>query len=134
MAAKWDISNCNDWKIKEGREKVIFNLHWNCTDSREYPNPEPEPEPEPDPEPGVEPVPSGWTPTLTAYGSIIGTCALDISNIQNFTPYAEVTKEQALEWLFSVMTVEQKAKSEAHVEQQILNKIDPPTESGLPWS
>ena len=123
MAATWNISNCNDWKIKEGREKVIFNLHWNCTDSREYPNPEPEPEPDP----------GGWTPTLTAYGSIIGTCRLDISDIQDFTPYAEVTKDMALEWLFSVMTVEQKAKSELHVEQQILNQIDPPTESGLPW-
>tara|TARA_R100000656_G_scaffold84887_1_gene61960 strand:+ start:208 stop:582 length:375 start_codon:yes stop_codon:yes gene_type:complete len=124
MAAKWDISNCNDWKIKDGREKVIFNLHWNCTDSREYPNPEPEPEPDP----------GGWTPTLTAYGSIIGTCALDINDIQDFTPYDQVTKEMALGWLFSVMTVEQKAKSESYVEQQILNKIDPPTESGLPWS
>ena len=123
MAATWDITNCNDWKVKDGHEKVIFNLHWNCTDSREYPNPEPEPEPDP----------GGWTPTLTAYGSIIGTCALDISNIQDFTPYAEVTKEQVLEWLFSVMTVEQKEKSEIHVEQQILNQIDPPTESGLPW-
>ena len=124
MAAKWDISNCNDWKIKDGHEKVIFNLHWNCTDSREYPNPEPEPEPDP----------GGWTPTLTAYGSIIGTCALDINDIQDFTPYDQVTKEMALGWLFSVMTVEQKAKSEAHVEQQILNQIDPPTESGIPWS
>ena len=59
MTAKWDISNCNDWKVKDGHEKVIFNLHWNCTDSREYPNPEPEPEPDP----------GGWTPTLTADGS-----------------------------------------------------------------
>ena len=125
MAAKWDISNCNDWKVKDGHEKVIFNLHWNCTDSREYPNPEPEPEP--------KPVPGGWTPTLTADGSVIGTCALDISDIQNFTPYAEVTKEMALGWLFSVMTVEQKAQSEAHVEKQIANQINPPTESGLPW-
>ena len=128
MAAKWDISNCNDWKIKDGHEKVIFNLHWNCTDSREYPNPEPEPEP--DPGGGG----SGWTPTLTAYGRVIGTCSLDISDIQDFTPYDQVTKDQALGWLFSVMTVDQKAKSEIHVEQQILNKIDPPTESGLPWS
>ena len=124
MAAKWDISNCNDWKVKDGHEKVIFNLHWNCTDSREYPNPEPEPEPDP----------GEWTPTLTAHGRVIGTCSLDISNIQDFTPYAEVTKEQALGWLFSVMTVEQKAQSEALVEQQIANQIDPPTESGLPWS
>jgi len=115
MAAKWDISNCNDWKIRDGHEKVIFNLHWNCTDSREYPNPEP----------GGDP--------LIAYGSIIGTCRLPIDGIQDFTPYEEVTKEQALGWLFSVMTVEQKAKSEIHVEQQILNQIDPPTESGLPW-
>ena len=123
MTAKWDISNCNDWKVKDGHEKVIFNLHWNCTDSREYPNPEPEPEPDP----------GGWTPTLTADGSVIGTCALDISDIQNFTPYAEVTKGMVLGWLFSVMTVEQKAQSEAHVEKQIANQINPPTESGLPW-
>lgn len=116
MAATWNISNCEDWKVKNGHEKVIFNLHWNCKDEREYPNPEP-----------------GGGP-LTAYGSIIGTCRLDISEIPDFTPYEEVTKEQALEWLFSVMTVEQKAKSELHVEQQILNQIDPPTESGLPWS
>ena len=116
MAATWNISNCEDWKEKYGQQKVIFKLHWNCTDSREYPNPEPEGDP------------------LVARGSIIGTCSLDISNIQDFTPYDQVTKEQVLEWLFSVMTVEQKAKSEIHVEQQILNQIDPPTESGLPWS
>jgi len=116
MAAQWDILNCNVLKVKDGRERVIFRLHWNCTDSREYPGVGPDGE------------------QLVAHGSIIGTCALDISDIQDFTPYAEVTKEQALEWLFSVMTVEQKAKSEAHVEQQILNQIDPPTESGLPWS
>ena len=123
MTATWNISNCNDWKIKEGREKVIFNLHWNCTDSREYPNPEPEPQPDP----------GGWTPTLTAHGRVIGTCSLDISDIQDFTPYDQVTKEMALGWLFSLMTVEQKAQSEAHVEKQIANQIDPPTESGLPW-
>ena len=123
MTAKWDISNCNDWKVKDGHEKVIFNLHWNCTDSREYPNPEPEPEPDP----------GGWTPTLTADGSVIGTCRLDISDIPDFTPYEEVTKDMALGWLFSVMPVEQKAQSEAHVAQQIANKINPPTESGLPW-
>jgi len=115
MTATWNISNCNDWKIKEGREKVIFNLHWNCTDSREYPNPDPEGEP------------------LTAHGSIIGTCALDINDIQDFTPYDQVTKDMALGWLFSVMTVEQKEKSEIHVERQIANQINPPTESGLPW-
>tara|TARA_R110002020_G_scaffold462462_1_gene682003 strand:+ start:860 stop:1213 length:354 start_codon:yes stop_codon:yes gene_type:complete len=115
MAARWDISNCEDWKVKDGREKVIFKLHWNCADDREYPNPDPEGDP------------------LVAYGSIRGTCVLDIGDIQDFTAYDQVTKEQALGWLYSVMTVEQKAKSEIHVEQQILNQIDPPTESGLPW-
>lgn len=116
MTAIWDISECEDWKEIHGNKQVIFKLHWNCSDSREYPNPDPEGAP------------------LMAYGSVVGTCILNISDIQDFTPYNQITKDQALGWLFSVMTVEQKAKSEIHVEQQILNQIDPPTESGLPWS
>jgi len=124
MAAKWIISQCDDYKQKDGHSKVIFNLHWRCTDSREYPNPEPKPDPDP----------GGWTPTLTAHGTVYGTCAVSTDNIQDFTPYDEVTEAMALSWLFSVMTVKQKAGCEANVEKQIADKIDPPTESGLPWA
>tara|TARA_R100000808_G_scaffold7213_2_gene21309 strand:+ start:1788 stop:2141 length:354 start_codon:yes stop_codon:yes gene_type:complete len=115
MAAKWTINQCDDYKQKDGHSKVIFNLHWSCSDDREYPNPE-----------GGDP--------LVAHGSVYGTCAVSTDDIQDFTPYDEVTEAMALSWLFSVMTVEQKAGCEASVEKQIADKIDPPTESGLPWA
>ena len=115
MAAKWTINQCDDYKQKDGHSKVIFNLHWSCSDDREYPNPE-----------GGDP--------LVAHGSVYGTCAVSTDDIQDFTPYDEVTEAMALSWLFSVMTVEQKAGWEANVEKQIADKIDPPTESGLPWA
>jgi len=132
MTATWNISNCDWWKVKDENEKVIFRLHWNCTDSREYPNPDPKPDPKPEDEPGSEH--GAWSEVLTAHGSIIGTCELASDGVENFIPFEDVTKEQALAWLFSVMTVEQKSQSENNVERQIQFQIDPPTASGNPWS
>ena len=64
--------------------------------------------------------------------SVYSTCSVPLSQ-GNFTPYADLTQSQVLGWIWS-NGVDQ-AATEAAVEQQIQNQINPPVVTPpLPWS
>ena len=66
-------------------------------------------------------------------GSVYSTCGFAVVQGENFTPYANLTQDQVLGWCWANGV--DKAATEAAVEQQIQNQINPPIVSPpLPWS
>jgi len=51
----------------------------------------------------------------------------------NFTPYDQVTEAQAISWVKAALGDEQVAAIEASLEEQIQQKLNPPSASGVPW-
>lgn len=65
-------------------------------------------------------------------GSVYSTCSLPAPEVQ-FTAYADLTKEQVLGWIWANGV--DKEATEAAVQQQIANAINPPVVTPpLPWS
>jgi len=71
--------------------------------------------------------------TDAAYNaSVYSTCSIPINTGESFTPYAELTKEQVLNWIWANGV--DKEATETAVEQQIENQKNPPVVSPpLPW-
>ena len=87
----------------EGETDVVFTVHWTC---------------------------SGVDGEYNA--SIYSTCGVPLPS-GSFTPYAELTQEQVLGWIWA-NGVDQ-ASTEAAVQTQIENQINPPVVTpALPWA
>jgi hypothetical protein len=100
----WTISRL-DCKVSEGDlSDVCIVAHWQCSD------------------------------TVDGYSaSVYATCSLPSPDPESFTPYADLTQEQVLEWIWANGV--DKAATEAAVLQQIENQkrpvvVAPP----LPWA
>ena len=62
-----------------------------------------------------------------------GTCGFSVVEGESFTPYEDLTQEQVLTWCYNNGV--DKLATEASVEQQIENQINPPIVSPeLPWN
>jgi hypothetical protein len=69
----------------------------------------------------------------TYNASVYSTCSVPAPTGSAFTPYANLTQEQVLGWIWA-NGVDQ-AATEAAVQQQIDNQINPPVVTPpLPWS
>lgn len=64
-----------------------------------------------------------------AYGSI----GLGDPDPNNFTPYDQITKEQAIGWVKDAFGPEKVAEIEAALESQIQEKLHPTHAAGVPW-
>jgi hypothetical protein len=65
-------------------------------------------------------------------GSVYSTCSFAVVQGEAFTPYDQLTQDQVLGWIWANGV--DKAATEAAVEQQIANQINPPIVSPqLPW-
>jgi len=64
-----------------------------------------------------------------AYGSV----GLGDPDPNNFTPYDQITKEQAVGWVKAALGDEQVAATEAALESQIQEKLNPTHSAGVPW-
>ncbi len=65
-------------------------------------------------------------------GSVYSTCSFSVVQGEAFTPYDQLTQDQVLGWVWANGV--DKAATEAAVEQQIANQINPPIVSPpLPW-
>jgi hypothetical protein len=74
---------------------------------------------------------SGTDGTYNA--SVYSTCGVTYTAGTPFTPYADLTQNQVLGWIWASGV--DKTATEAAVEQQIQNQIDPPVVSPpLPWA
>ena len=109
MAATWAISQMDDYVEHDGHDQVIFVLHWQCTDETTV---------------GED----------TYSARVYSTQGLQpFGDLNPFTAWAEVTESQALGWLHDKMGAEEVSAVEASVEAQLAAKVNPTTESGVPW-
>lgn len=104
----WTVTAMDCYPQAEGQTDVVFTVHWTCS--------------------GVQ------TQNNTAYSaSVYSTCAVTYQQGTPYTPYAALTQNQVLGWIWS-SGVDQ-AATEAAVQQQINNQINPPVVTPpLPWS
>jgi hypothetical protein len=100
----WTVTQLNCYPQAEGQTDVVFTVHWTC---------------------------SG---TDGAYnGSVYSTCNVTYVAGTPYTPFADLTQDQVLGWIWS-SGVDQ-ASAEAAVQTQINNQINPPVVSPpLPWA
>jgi len=98
----WTITAMDSYST-EPQPDCVFNVHWTC---------------------------SGTDGTYTS--SVYSTCSIPYISSEPYTPYADLTQEQVLGWIWE-HGVYQTAIEEA-VAQQIANLVNPPViSSRLPW-
>jgi len=100
----WTISAMDCYPQEGGNTDVVFNVHWTC---------------------------SGTDGAYNA--SVYSICAVPAPTGSAFTPYANLTQEQVLGWIWADGV--DKAATEAAVQQQIDSQINPPVVTPpLPWT
>lgn len=100
----WTVTAMDCYPQEGSETDVVFNVHWTC---------------------------SGTQDTYT--GSVYSTCQVPAPSGSAFTPYADLTQEQVLGWIWA-NGVDQ-AATEAAVQGQIDNQINPPVVTPpLPWA
>ena len=104
----WAIEWLQCYPQAEGQTDVVFQVGWRCS--------------------GVQ-VDGDNTYTGTVYS----TCAVTYVAGSPYTPYADLTQDQVLGWIWAA-GVDQ-ASAEAAVTQQIAMQINPPViQPPLPWA
>lgn len=105
ITTTWTITALDCYPSAEGETDVVFTAHWTC---------------------------SGTDGTYS--GSVYSTQGLTYVAGTPFTPYNELTEATVVGWVQDAMGTEQVAATEAAVETQIQNQINPPVVTPpLPW-
>lgn len=100
----WTVTAMDCYPEADNETDVVFNVHWTC---------------------------AGTDGTYNA--SVYSTQQVTVNPDEPFTPYADLTQEQVLNWIWT-SGVDQ-AATEAAVQQQIDNQINPPVVTPpLPWA
>ena len=99
----WQIEQLNCYPQAEGQTDVVFTVHWRLT---------------------------GTDGTYS--GTVYSTCGVTYVAGEPYTPYADLTQDQVLGWIWASGV--DKDSAEAAVQTQIDNQINPPVVSPqLPW-
>jgi hypothetical protein len=114
MAATWEVHQMQDYIVGpvgpfEGESRVVFIVHWHYTDEQTV---------------------DGIAYSASATGS---QSLQPFTDGSAFTPWEEITAGQALEWLHEKMSAEEVTRIEERVTAQLHSKINPTTETGIPW-
>ena len=100
----WTVTAMDCYPQESGNTDVVFNVHWTC---------------------------AGTDGTYNA--SVYSTCSVPAPSGSAFTPYADLTQDQVLGWIWANGV--DKFATESAVVQQIDNQINPPVVTPpLPWS
>jgi hypothetical protein len=100
----WTVTAMDCYSQENSETDVVFTVHWTC---------------------------AGTDGTYNA--SVYSTCSVPTPTGSSFTPYADLTQDQVLGWIWA-NGVDQ-AVTEAAVQQQIDNQINPPVVTPpLPWA
>ena len=104
----WTVTAMDEYPEQDGEQDVVFNVHWTCSGE------------------DVQ----GET---TYSASVYSTQSVTADPAEPFTPYADLTEAQVLNWIWAAGV--DKDATEAAVGQQIANQINPPVVSlPLPWA
>jgi len=100
----WIVTAMDCYPQADGETDVVFTVHWTC---------------------------AGTDGTYSS--SVYNTQAVTYTAGSPYTPYADLTQDQVLGWIWSAGV--DKAATEAAVQQMIDNQINPPVVTPpLPWS
>lgn len=104
MNIAWTVAAMDCYPQADNETDVVFNVHWTC---------------------------AGVQDTYSA--SVYATCSVPAPSGDNFTPYADLTQDQVLGWIWANGV--DKDSTEAAVAQQIEQQINPPVVTPpLPWA
>ena len=99
----WSVTAMDAYPQAEGQTDVVFTVHWTCA--------------------GVQD---------TYQSSVYSTCGVTYSAGTPYTPYAQLTQDQVLGWIWAGGV--DKAATEATVQAQLDNLANPPVvQPALPW-
>lgn len=99
----WTVAAMDCYPQQGNETDVVFNVHWTC---------------------------SGVQDTYSA--SVYSTCTVPAPTGAAFTPYADLTQDQVLSWIWADGV--DKGATEAAVQQQINSQINPSVVTpSLPW-
>ena len=99
----WTVVQMDAYPEVDGEQDVVFTVHWTL---------------------------NGTNGTYS--GSTYGSVGVTVNPDEPFTPYADLTQEQVLGWIWTSGV--DKDANEANVAQQIENQINPPVVTPpLPW-
>lgn len=105
MTATWTATNLDYYTSLNDQTDVVYIVHWNCQDKDADGN----------------------------KGRCYGTVGLSTDDLSDFTPYADITEEQAIGWAKDALGADEVASTEANVAAQIAEKANPSKGSGVPW-
>ena len=107
MSVRWQAIQL-DRQLKDGdKDNVVITVHWEAVDSE---------------------VDGEKTYRGRAYGAVRLAAPGD-----SFTPYADITEEQAVGWAKAALGDEQVEETEKSVENQINQQKNPTNGEGVPW-
>jgi hypothetical protein len=105
----WTVTAMDCYPQADGETDAVFTVHWTCSGTQEN---------------------NG----TTYNGSVYSTTSVPApAEGGSFTPYADLTQDQVLGWCWANGV--EKAATEAAVQQQIDQQINPPViQPPLPWA
>ena len=109
MAAtiEWKVEGLDCYPTKDSKTDVVITVHWRCNGSEE-------------------------NDSKTYHSTSYGTVGVTYEDGDAFTPFADLTKDQVLGWVWESVD---KNETEASVQKSIDNQINPPIiQPDLPWS
>lgn len=106
IAYKWSITELVTYPDYEGLTNFVQAIHWTLTGND-----------------GARHV-----------ATITGAHGVPLEVSGNFTPYNQITEEQALGWLFEAMTPEVVAMHEAQVSEIVNQMTEQNQQPNLPWA
>jgi hypothetical protein len=103
MEFTWNVVQMDAYPEQDGETDVVFTVHWTL---------------------------GGTDGTYS--GSTYGSCGVTVDPVEPFTPYADLTQNQVLGWVWSSGV--DKDAQEANLAAQIENQINPTVVTPpLPW-
>lgn len=103
----WDVAQLECYPEHDGKKDVVFNIHWRRIATKTS------------------------SVTADAYGSQIVT----LDPAMPFTPFANITKNQVIDWLVAAMGADRVAEIDAGLDAKIEALTNPPVLiPALPWS
>ncbi len=116
MAVTWKAVSL-DRQLKDGdKDNVVRTVHWQATDS----------------EVDADNKTDSDGRVIVYKGRAYGSVGLPAPS-DSFTPYADITEEQAIGWAKAALGDDQVADAEKSVENQIDQQKNPTTGEGVPW-
>jgi len=109
MAVTWNVVSLDATKTVGSLSDVVTNVHWTANDSETV---------------------SGVVHSGSSYG-FVGLAAADSGS---FTPYADITKDNAVAWAKAALGADEVTRIETSIAAQITESKTPTRFTGTPWS